>query len=70
MLQRCALVVRDKVSMGRPCTDEGLMYLDCYYKSPVFSWDGSLDSLDSIIDDLHKHFNHFLNWSAELIVVN
>ena len=61
-------IVRDKISLGRPVTDNDLKALDCYYKSPVFSWDDSPDSLQAILNDLESNFSHFFDWCSELVV--
>lgn len=62
-------IVRDKISLWRPVTDNDLKALDCYYESPVFSWDGSLKSLQAILKDLEPNFSNFFDWCAELVVV-
>ncbi len=67
-MKMCHFIIRDKISLGRPCTDDDLKALDCYYESPVFPWDGSSTSLDNIFDNISPHFRHFIDLSAELII--
>ena len=61
------LIVRDRICMSRQQTDDDLKTMNCFYESPVFSWDGSLSSLDTIIDVLQKDFNHFIDWTATVV---
>ena len=68
-MQPCYFIVRDKISLGRPVTDNDLKALDCYYESPVFYWDDSPESLQAILKDLEPTFSHFFDWSSELVVV-
>lgn len=68
-MKLCFFIVRDKISLGRPVTDNDLRALDCYYESPVFSWDGSLKSLQASLEYFEPKFSHFFDWCAELVVV-
>lgn len=64
------LIVRNKICIPRPHTDNDLKHLDSLYQSPIFFWDGSFTSLDAIINDHHQiHFSHFLDWSATVVPV-
>ena len=68
-MQKYMLVVRDKIILPRPCTDEDLKCLDCYYESPVFSANGSISSFQDAIERYYTHFKHFFDWTAELVAV-
>lgn len=67
-MKLCYFIVRDKISLGRPVTDNDLKALECYYESPVFSWDGSSKSLHNILDNLESVLNRFVYWEAELVI--
>lgn len=69
MLKKYVLIVRDRIILRKLCTDEALACLDCYYKSPAFLWDGTLSSLDTIIDRFQEHFSHFYDWTADVVDV-
>jgi hypothetical protein len=69
MLKKYVIVVRDKISIGKQNTDEALINLNCYYKSPVFFADGTWQSFDKALDEFYHHFKHFIGWSAEMIEV-
>ena len=66
----CRFIIRDKIVLGRPCTDDDLKALDCYYESPMFYWDGSTKSLQAILDNLSPHFSRFIDLNIELIISN
>lgn len=61
------LIVRDRISLPKQQTDDDLKCMNCYYVSPVFSWNGSLSSLDAILDSFQKDFRHFFDWTATVI---
>ena len=69
MQKSYVMVVRDNIAIGRFSTDEDLQRLECYYRSPVFSWDGTFSSLDAIINRYQKNFNQFLDWQIEVMPV-
>jgi hypothetical protein len=62
------LIVRNNICIPRPYADN-LKYLDSFYQSPAFLWDGSFASLDVIINDYQVNFSHFLDWSANVVPV-
>lgn len=68
-MKKYYMIVRDKIILGRSCTDSDLSQLNCIYKSPVFLTDGTLDALDAAIDHLRKHFNHFVDWTATVVEI-
>lgn len=43
---------------------ETLIHPEIIYQSPIFFWDGSLTSLDTIFDVYQIHFSHYYSWSA------
>lgn len=63
------LIVRDRICIPGQQTVNDLKCLDSFYQSPVFSWDGSLSSLDCIIDGFQKDFSHFVDWTATVVPV-
>lgn len=63
------LIVQDRIYTSNPLTDDTLWYLDCFYQSPVFFWDGSFSALDAVIDSYQKHFSHFIDWTATVVPV-
>ena len=69
MKKRYRLIVRDKIYTGHPNTDIDLECLNCIYRSPLFSWDGTFKALDAIIDSYQKHFSHFIDWTASVVEV-
>ena len=69
MVQNYILVVRDKICLFHSASDEMLKAYGCYYKSPEFSWDGTLTSADAIIDKYREQFGHMVNWSLTLVSV-
>ncbi len=68
-MKQCYFIIRDKISLGRLVTDNDLKALDCYYESPVFSWDGSSKSLHNILNYLETHFSLFIEPHIELIIL-
>ena len=42
------LIVRCQLIMGRPVTDEDRKALDCYYESPVFDVNSSIEDAEII----------------------
>lgn len=69
MLQKYIMIVRDRICMFHSVSDEMLKAYDCYYKSPVFLWNGSLASADAIIDKYHEQFGHMIDWAATFVPV-
>ena len=69
-MSKYILIVRDRISTSKPCTDETLERLNCIYKSPEFLWDGSYASADAIIEKFRAQFNHMLDWNASFISVS
>lgn len=69
MLKNYTLVVRDEISTNKPITDETLKALDCYFESPVFEAEGTEEELNIAIEKYKQNFEHFKNWSAELVSV-
>ena len=69
MAQKYVMIVRDRICMFRSVSDEMLKACGCYYKSPIFSWNGSLASADTIIDKYRKQFGHMIDWTATFVSV-
>lgn len=69
MTQKYILVVRDKIYTPYQKTDETLERLACLYKSPIFTWDGTLASADAIIDKYCEQFGHMIDWTASFMPV-
>ena len=69
MKQKYIMIVRDKIRSPHPNTDETSERLDCLYKSPMFSWDGTLASADAIIDKYREQFGHMIDWTATFVPV-
>ena len=69
MLKKYVLIVRDKITISKPNTYETYKRMDCYYESPMFYADGTLQSFDKAFDYFCHEFKHFIDWSAELIEV-
>lgn len=66
---RYQLIIRDRICTPKPLTDDTLIILNCFYKSPEFLWDGSFAALDAIIDSFQKYFGHFIDWTATVVPV-
>jgi hypothetical protein len=67
MKTKYILIVRDEISTNKPITDETLKALDCYFESPVFDAEGTENDLNIAIEKYKRNFEHFKNWSAELV---
>ena len=68
-MKLCFFIVRDKISLGRPVTDNDLKALDCYYESSTFNWDHSSKSLHNILDNLEPHISHLIDPNIDLIIL-
>lgn len=64
MSKKYILQVRDRITIFNLVTDSILEAYGCYYESPVFLWDGTLASADTIIDKYLHQFCHMINWTA------
>lgn len=69
MNQKYIIVVRDRICLFNSATDSMLKAYRCYYKTPVFSWDGTLASADAIIDKYQPQFDHMIDWTASFVPV-
>ena len=69
MNQKYIIVVRDRICLFNSATDSTLKAYRCYYKTPVFSWDGTLASADAIIDKYQPQFDHMIDWLATFVPV-
>ena len=69
MTQKYIMIVRDKVYSSHPNTGKTLERLECLYKSPEFSWDGTFASADAIIDKYRMQFSHMVDWVATFVAV-
>lgn len=69
MKKKYIMIVRDRICLFNSATDSMLKAYRCYFKSPVFSWDGTLASADAIIDKYRKQFGHMIDWTATFVPV-
>lgn len=69
MKQQYIMVVRDRICLFNSATDSMLKEYRCYYKSHVFSWDGTLASANAIIDKHREQFGHMIDWIATFVPV-
>ena len=49
------LIVRCRINMGRPVTDNDLKALDCYHETPVFYADSNYEAIE-IVDAAYELF--------------
>ena len=49
------LIVRSRLLMGRPVTDDDRKVLDCYHETPVFCADSNRENIE-IIDEAYEQF--------------
>ena len=70
MTKKYIMIVRGIICMFRSASDEMLKSYGCYYKSPVFLWDGSHSSANAIIDKYQEEqFSHMIDWTATFIPI-
>ena len=69
MVQEYVLVVCDRIYMLSSANGSILEAYGCYYKSPVFMWDGSHDSVHAILDKYGNEFTHMHHWTAVFVPV-
>ena len=54
-MMKYKLIVRSRIIMGHPVTDDDRKVLDCYYETPVFAADNNRESVE-IIEEAYEQF--------------
>ena len=58
-MKRCSIIVRVRIIMPWIPTDEDLKVMGCYYESPVFSVEPSMDIFDILDYAYDRYFMEF-----------